>query len=242
MNSQANFAALILMGGEGKRLGSSLPKQFHTLDESKVYQHTLETFRQSGLFQEVILVCHPDWIEMVQQETSVFPEVKVVVGGTTRQASSWEGLKACNPNCQYVMIHDAVRPFVSLEILQNNAEAVFKYPAVDTVIATADTIVITNDGKTIDNIPPRNRFRRGQTPQTFSYPLIYKAHEKTQQTNATDDCSLVMELGTAVHLVEGSDENIKITTERDLLIATAFLMMSAQRKAPEGITDNPLFS
>ncbi len=236
---EANFAALILMGGEGKRLGSSLPKQFHTLDALKVYQHTLETFKQSGLFQEIILICHPDWVETVQEETSNFPEVKVVVGGKTRQASSWEGLKACHPSCQYVMIHDAVRPFVSQEILQNNAEAVLKYGAVDTVTPTADTIVIIDNASTIDTIPPRNQFRRGQTPQTFSYPLICEAHERTQQTNATDDCSLVMELGVSVYLVDGSDENIKITTEWDLFIATAFLRMSAQHRAPEDITESP---
>jgi len=220
---EAYFTALILMGGEGKRLGSFLPKQFHTLDTLKIYQHTLEIFRRSALFQEIILVCHPDWIEMVQEETSAFPEVKVIVGGKTRQASSLEGLRACHPNCQYVMIHDAVRPFVSQEILQNNAEAVLKYSAVDTVIPLADTVVMTTDGSTIDSIPPRDQFRRGQTPQTFSYPLICEAHERTSRTNATDDCSLVMDLGVSVYLIEGSDENLKITTEWDLFIAEHFL-------------------
>src|SRR5690348_734897 len=116
----AYFSAIILMAGEGKRLGSSLPKQFHTLGPLKVYQHTLETFLRSELFQEIILVCHPDWIDTVREETVHIPHVKVINGGETRQASSWEGLKACHPSCSYVMIHDAVRPFVSLDILQNN--------------------------------------------------------------------------------------------------------------------------
>ncbi len=220
---EAYFSALILMGGEGKRLGSSLPKQFHTLGPLKVYQHTLETFRQSKLFQEIILVCHPDWVDVVQEETAHFPEVKVVAGGITRQASSWEGLKACHPTCQFVMIHDAVRPFVSQDILQNNAEAVLKYSAVDTVIASADTLVITEDGAVIDSIPPRHHFRRGQTPQTFSYPLICEAHQKSASTNATDDCQLVLDMGVTVSLVEGSDENLKITSEWDLSIAEHFL-------------------
>lgn len=217
------FSALILMGGEGRRLGSAVPKQFHGLGSLKVYQHTLETFRQSGLFQEIILVCHPDWIEGVREETAHLPEVKVIAGGETRQASSLEGLKACHPQCHYVMIHDAVRPFVSLEILQNNAEAVLKYRAVDTVISSADTLVITEDGSTIDSIPPRHHFRRGQTPQTFAYSLISEAHEKASSKNATDDCCLVMDLGVDVHLVEGSDENLKITTEWDLSMAEHYL-------------------
>ena len=217
------FSALILMGGEGRRLGSLIPKQFHVLGSQKVYQHTLETFRQSQLFQEIILVCHPDWMEVVQEETALFPEVKVIVGGKTRQASSWKGLKACHLSCQYAMIHDAVRPFISLEIIHKNAEAVLKYAAVDTVISLADTLVITENGSTISSIPPRHQFRCGQTPQTFSYPLICKAHEKTSCTDATDDCRLIVDLGAAVHLVEGSNENLKITTEWDLSIADHFL-------------------
>lgn len=218
----AYFSAVILMGGEGKRMGSEIPKQFHMLGMKKVYQHTLETFRQVGLFQEIILVCHPDWIGAVQDETAQYQEVKVVGGAATRQASSWEGLKACHPTCQYVMIHDAVRPFVSEGILQKNAESVLQHAAVDTVIPSADTLIIT-DGETIDSIPPRNHFRRGQTPQTFAYTLICEAHQKTVQTNATDDCQLVLELGALVHMVDGSDENMKITSEWDLSVAEILL-------------------
>lgn len=216
---QDYFSALILMGGEGRRLGSAVPKQFHALGPLKVYQHTLQTFRESGIFQEIILVCHADWVEEVQKEIACFPEVRVVKGGKTRQASSWEGLQACSSQCQYVMIHDAVRPFVSLEILQKNAEMVVHYRAVDTVIASADTLIVTEDGKTIASIPPRHEFRRGQTPQTFAYSLICKAHENTSHTHATDDCSLVLELGARVHLAEGSEANLKITTDWDLSLA-----------------------
>jgi ribitol-5-phosphate 2-dehydrogenase (NADP+) / D-ribitol-5-phosphate cytidylyltransferase len=225
---EAYFTALILMGGEGRRLGSALPKQFHTLGPMKVYQHTLQTFRQSQLFQEIILVCHPDWIESVQDETSHFSEVKVIAGGETRQSSSWEGLKACHPSCEYVMIHDAVRPFVSPDILQINAEAVLKFSAVDTVIPSADTLIITEDGSTIASIPPRQHFRRGQTPQTFAYPLICEAHEKATTTSATDDCKLVLDLGLPVHLVEGSEENLKITTEWDLLLAEHLIAIDSK--------------
>src|SRR3569832_236235 len=220
---KAYFTALNLMGGEGKRLGSHVPKQFHLLGGIKVYQHTLKTFRSLGLFQEIILVCHPEWVESVRKEVAAYGEVKVVSGRETRQLSCWEGLKSCHPSCQYVMIHDGVRPFVSHEILQKNAEAVLIHNAVDTVISSADTLIITEDGTTIDSIPPRHHFRRGQTPQTFSYPLICKAHEKSRETNATDDCRLVLDMGGVVHLVEGSEENIKITTEWDLLVAGHYL-------------------
>lgn len=220
---EANFTALILMGGKGRRLGSHLPKQFHLLGDLKVYQHTLQTFLRSRLFQEIILVCHPDWIENVRQDVASFAEVKVICGGETRQASSWEGLKACAPNCHYVMIHDAVRPFVSLEVLHRNAQAVQIHQAVDTVIPTADTLITTTNGMTIASIPSRDQFRRGQTPQTFSYPLIYEAHKKSRDTNATDDCRLVLDMDFPVHLVQGSEDNLKITTEWDLVVAEHYL-------------------
>ncbi len=218
-----HWAAVILMGGEGRRMGSSIPKQFHLLDSLKVYERTLQTFRQSALFQEIILVCHPAWTSQVKEETAPFPEVSVVTSGPTRQASSRQGLLACRPGCDYVMIHDAVRPFVSLQILKNNYEAALKYGAVDTCIASADTLLITHNGTRIASIPSRDQFRRGQTPQTFAYPLIDEAHQKTTRTNASDDCQLVLDLGLPVVIVEGSEDNLKITTDRDLEVAKLIL-------------------
>jgi len=212
------FSAIILMGGIGARMGSSVPKQFRTLGKMKIYQHTLKTFKDSGLFHEIILVCHPEWVQNVKEEG-----IKLIAGGKTRQESSWLGLQACEKACQYVMIHDAVRPFVSVDILRKNAEAVIKYNAVDTVIPSADTLLMTEDGKTIAEIPSRSKYRRGQTPQTFSYPLICKAHEMASSNNATDDCQLILGLGEKVHLVEGAEENMKITSEWDLSVAEHYL-------------------
>lgn len=211
-----SFAAILLMGGEGQRLGSSLPKQFHPLGPKKIYQHTLELFTSSGIFTQIVLVCHSAWVEEVGREIPT--SIVVVQGGSTRQASSFLGLKACNPLPHYVMIHDAVRPFVSLEILEKNRAAVLEHKAVDTCIPSADTLVQHQD-EFITAIPPRRHFLRGQTPQTFAYQLIVDAHLKTQQTEATDDCSLVLERGHPVAIVRGEEENLKITTEWDLKLA-----------------------
>ncbi|HSW72434.1 MAG TPA: 2-C-methyl-D-erythritol 4-phosphate cytidylyltransferase [Chlamydiales bacterium] len=213
-------AAILLMGGIGSRFQSTTPKQFHFLSGKKIYLHTLETILNSQLFQEVILVCPKDWEERVKNETSHL-QVLVVTGGATRQESSYLGLLHCK-NAEIVLIHDAVRPFVSLEILQENIAAAKKYQAVDTCIPSADTIVHSERGDTITAIPNRAHYLRGQTPQTFSYPLILAAHKEAIKkgiTNASDDCRLVMEMGHKVHIVLGSDENIKITTELDLFIA-----------------------
>ncbi len=200
--------AILLLGGSGNRLPiDKRPKQFLPLGGKCIYEHTLETFQKSGLFSEIVLVAPKD-----------HPLPKSVIGGSTRQASSYNGLVACGPNTDYVVIHDAVRPFVSLDILKRNVEAVQIYKAVNTCIPTSDTInYVEND--TVISIPNRNSCMRCQTPQSFSYPLILEAHQKTKQTNATDDCALVLELGHPVHVVAGAEENFKITTPHDYLIA-----------------------
>jgi 2-C-methyl-D-erythritol 4-phosphate cytidylyltransferase len=211
------FAAVILMAGEGRRFGDAIPKQFHALGPQKIYQHTLQTFIESALFEQIILVCHPDWMEEIQQQLP--PAVQVVAGGPTRQASSYLGLQACHPQTTYVMIHDAVRPFVTKEILTRNSAAVLNHPAVDTCIPSADTLVHAPDQDFITSIPQRSHYLRGQTPQTFAYPLICEAHQKTLKTDSTDDCSLILELGHPVAVVLGDETNIKITTEFDLEMA-----------------------
>lgn len=215
-----NVKAILLLAGRGLRFNSALPKQFHAIGGKKIYLHTLEKLVASGLFGEIILVCSPEWIDEVQKEVRDFP-AHVVLGGKTRQDSSYLGLLACGEETDYVLIHDAVRPFVSQRILEENIAACQKYGAANTCIPSADTLVHTQDGKTIDAIPPRAFYMRGQTPQSFSYPLILEAHKKAEASGftATDDCALVLAQGLPVHLLLGEDSNIKITTDLDLYLA-----------------------
>jgi 2-C-methyl-D-erythritol 4-phosphate cytidylyltransferase len=216
---ETRFTAILLMAGIGSRLGSPVPKQFHQLGSKKIYLYTLETFLDSNLFQQIILVCHPDWIDNVKTEIPSDPKIRVIPGGLTRQSSSLLGLQACDPATQFVMIHDAVRPFVSQEILKRNATAVQQHRAVDTCISSADTIVYSENGHSVASIPARKSYLRGQTPQTFDYQLICEAHRKTKAAESTDDCSLVLELGHPIAIAAGEEDNIKITTELDVEIA-----------------------
>ncbi len=218
---EPRFTAILLMAGIGSRLGSPTPKQFHHLGSKKIYLHTLETFLSSELFHQIILVSHADWIDEVQKEIPLDPKLSVIAGGPTRQSSSLLGLQACLKATQYVMIHDAVRPFVSQEILERNMTAVLEHHAVDTCIPSADTMVHSANGQLITSIPDRKEYQRGQTPQTFDYQLICEAHRKSKAISSTDDCSLVLELGHPVAIVTGSEENIKITTELDIQLAHA---------------------
>jgi ribitol-5-phosphate 2-dehydrogenase (NADP+) / D-ribitol-5-phosphate cytidylyltransferase len=207
------------MAGSGTRFGSQLPKQFHRLSGKKIYQHTLERFLHSRLFSHIILVCAPDYMKQVEEETSFSDQVLVVAGGQSRQESSLKGLLACPPDTEIVVIHDAVRPFVSEEILQRNIFSARLHKAVDTCIPSSDTLIHTLDSRQVHEIPVRCQYMRGQTPQSFSYPLILDAHTNTSRKNSSDDCSLVLAQNYHVYITEGSEYNIKITTELDLFLA-----------------------
>lgn len=207
------------MAGEGKRFKEKTPKQFHLLGGKKVYLWAFETMVHSGLFELITLVCPKPYIAQVEKE--VGSKAQVIEGGATRQESCLNGLNSCGLDTEIVLIHDAARPFVSEKILKANLTQAKIHGAVDTCIFSSDTIVYAKDGKKITSIPDRHEYLRGQTPQTFSYPLILEAHKKTKRTSSTDDCSLILELGKKVFVVEGEEVNLKITTPLDLTFAEA---------------------
>jgi 2-C-methyl-D-erythritol 4-phosphate cytidylyltransferase len=227
---KTKVTGILLMGGEGSRFGSPTPKQLHRLAGKKVYQHTLEQFLKLPQFDEILLVCAAPWCSEVAEEISIYQDarLRVVKGGATRQESSYLGIKACSSGTQIVVIHDAVRPFVTSEILRANIDGAILHGAVDTCIPSADTIVYAESQDTIGAIPRRSDYWRGQTPQSFYLPLILRAHEKALRneiTNSSDDCSLVLGLGHPVKIIQGSENNLKITTELDLFLAEQILRL-----------------
>ncbi len=215
------------MGGEGRRFAAPLPKQFIPLAGKSIYLHTLDVFLKFTVFEKIVLVCHLDWIEKVKKEVTD-SRVCVVPGGDTRQNSTYRGLISCGKGTDFVVIHDAVRPFVSEEVIRKNIQALEKYAAVNTCIASDDTVVYAKSSDWITEIPHRSHFLLGQTPQSFSYPLLLRAHEQAAHQTASDDCSLVLELGHPVHIVLGCVQNIKITHPVDLLLAKQLISVRAQ--------------
>ncbi len=205
------WTALILMAGHSKRFGGDLPKQYHLLKGRPVYLYTLEALQRSQLFNHIILVVSHYYKGILAHEG-----VEIIEGGKTRRESSYRGLLACPPSTEYVLIHDAVRPFVSQRILEDNVEAALKYGAVDTCVESPDTLV-KREGEFLLEIPPRELYLRGQTPQTFAYKIIRKAHEEAPFfTEHVDDCRLVLESGVRPYIVRGEEHNFKITTLQDL--------------------------
>ena len=224
------IGAVLLMGGSGVRFGEHVPKQFCLLGGKPLYLYALETFLQTGVFDEIVLVCHPDWVKTIEAS----PLLRPVSGGLTRQESSRTGLNAFSIAPEIVLIHDAVRPFVSEAIIKANLDAAIAWGAADTCIPTADTLVHAPERNWIGSIPKREEFLRGQTPQTFRYNLIVEAHEKAKQagiSNSSDDCRLVLDLGGKVAVVQGSEENLKITSAFDLSVAEALLKAREEKNS-----------
>src|SRR5690606_33150116 len=149
------IGAVLLMAGKGCRFGGDTPKQFLSLGGKEIYRHALDLMVSLGLFEEIILVTHPDWLDL--------PYTGVIHGGKTRQESSLKGLLGFKVKPDIVLIHDAVRPFVTEKILRDNIAAALEFGAVDTCIPSSDTLVYAPSGDQIEKIPQRREYLRGQT-------------------------------------------------------------------------------
>ncbi|MFH1798714.1 MAG: 2-C-methyl-D-erythritol 4-phosphate cytidylyltransferase [Candidatus Omnitrophota bacterium] len=215
------ITAIILAGGVGRRMRAKVPKQFLKLSGEPIIIRAIGHFEKSPLISDVIVVCHKGYTGKLKRliKTAGIKKVsKVVEGGKTRQESSFLGIKSCAEDTRYVLIHDAVRPFISSKIISSTLNAAKKTGASCPVIDTEDTIVVQKNNF-IESVPDRQRLKRVQTPQGFCYKTIYDAHAWARENsikNTTDDCSLIITKGAQVRLVKGSILNIKITTQADL--------------------------
>ncbi|MEM2297652.1 MAG: 2-C-methyl-D-erythritol 4-phosphate cytidylyltransferase [Ignisphaera sp.] len=224
--------AIILAGGRGERFRDEIPKQFVNLAGKPIICHTIEKFEKHPLIDEIYIVIPEEFyhytLELVKAR-SYKKVTKILIGGRTRQESSRVGVFATPDDVENILIHDAVRPFVSEEIINDVIKALEKFEAVDTAIPVTDTIIEAKE-KIIVNIPKRDYLYRGQTPQGFKSKIIKKAHELALRdgiNNAPDDCSLVLRYGLAeIYVVEGSEFNIKITYPLDLHLADKILQLN----------------
>lgn len=227
--------AVILAGGSGTRMGSDIPKQFIDIYGKPMIIHTIESFDVNSNIDKIVIACKEEWQEDLKIWIRKFGlnKVKYIVsGGATRQESVYNSIRALDGVCtgdDILVIHDAARPLISQRIINENIEGAKEYGAVDTVIPTADTIVRSLDGKTINNVPVRSELYLGQTPQSFKYDLIKSAHEasiENSTSDATDDCQLILGINKNVHLVNGDKLNFKITTFEDLLLLKSVIKIS----------------
>lgn len=229
--------AEILAGGKGRRMGNTeMPKQFLMLGSKPIFIHTIEQFLFHEKIEKIILCCPKEWLSHAKDAISKYipknKEIYVVEGGSTRNETIIKGCKFIEENFgikkdDIVITHDAVRPFVTQEIITDNIEGVKKYGAVDTVISATDTIVESKNGKEISNIPIRDEMYQGQTPQSFNIVELMTTYESLtdeEKSILTDACKMFVIKNKKVHLVLGEIYNIKITTLHDLKLANAILM------------------
>jgi 2-C-methyl-D-erythritol 4-phosphate cytidylyltransferase len=232
---------VILAGGTGTRVGLSIPKQLLKIAGKPVLEHTVAIFQEAPSIDEILILMHPDHLAAAEQIASRYPKVsRVVPGGNTRNDSTRAALAALAQSADAdakVLFHDAVRPLMEMRILNDLVAALDENDAVDVAIPSADTIIEVAGDNTIAAIPDRSRLRRGQTPQAFRFSTIQEAYERAwldPDFVATDDCSVVLKYSPDVPIavVNGSEQNMKITEPIDVFIADKLFQIGSTVAPP----------
>ncbi|OOB77793.1 MAG: 2-C-methyl-D-erythritol 4-phosphate cytidylyltransferase [Epulopiscium sp. Nuni2H_MBin001] len=223
-----NISAIIVAGGKGSRFSATQKKQFITLRNKEILAYSIEAFHKIAAISEIIVVCAPEDIDYVRNNIcakySLDKVTKVIAGGKERQDSVYNALQVTT--CEYVLIHDGVRPFITPQNILKAIETMLTKGSCVLGVPVKDTIKKCNPNtaevlETVD----RTMLYSIQTPQCFKTELIFHAHKYAKQSNIclTDDSALAELCGHKVFIVEGSYDNIKITTAEDLAVAENIL-------------------
>jgi 2-C-methyl-D-erythritol 4-phosphate cytidylyltransferase len=224
--------ALIIAGGSGERMRQDIPKQFLNVNDKPVIIYTLEAFQKHPNIDAITVVCLDGWHDILRAYCKQFLITKlesIVSGGVNGQESIKNGLidvkKRYNDD-DIILIHDAIRPMVSEEIISDCIRVASIYGNAITAIPCAEAMLKTTDGLTSSEQVQRDNLRRTQTPQAFKIGSLFDAHEEAKQkgiTNSIASCTLMIELGRKVSFSLGSEKNIKLTTPDDIEIFKALL-------------------
>ena len=217
------ITVVIPAAGSGKRFGEN--KQLKILGDRPLVFHTLKPFIDSELINEIVVVAPKNDVQQLSRELKSMISVKsvmVVAGGNTRQKSVFNGLKAASDSSELICVHDAVRPFVTKELIEKAVNACSEHDGVIVAQSSTDTIKKVMDDQIMETLP-RETIWRAQTPQVFSKSALQEALKMAEDENiqGTDEASLLERIGYQVGFVEGSSLNIKITTEEDWVFAEA---------------------
>lgn len=224
---------VIVAAGKGTRLQSELPKPFLSVADRPILVHTLRRFTPIEMVRRIVVVVAAERETLCQEVLHThgpWPQpITVVHGGAERQDSVRNGLAALEPQCEIVVIHDAARPFISVEAIQRSIDAAAETGSAVVATPVRDTIKRTDAQHTIRETVSRHDLWLAQTPQTFRVEVIRAAHRWAQQRNiaGTDDATLVEQMGQPVRIVPGDALNFKITTPDDLALAQAVLQIGS---------------
>lgn len=225
--------ALILAGGNGSRIEQSVPKQFLPIYDKPIIIYTLEAFQKHPEIDAVIVSCLSGWQEVLNGYAQAYGITKlkwIVEGGDNGQSSARKALLELQPYCaeeDIVVIHDAVRPLITEEIISDCIRKAEEYGSGLSAVRCQETIMRTEDGECGSTGIDRNDIMRVQTPQAYTYGKALWAHKEALNrgiTNAVYTNTLMLELGAELHFSVGSNKNIKITTLEDIDIFKALHM------------------
>lgn len=229
----SGLGVVVVAAGKGKRMKTAESKQYLHIAGKPILVYSLELFFQ-GLKEvdSIVLVTGESDVERCRdyiEQYGLYKVKSVVAGGSERQHSVYEGLQALPDNTEWVMVHDAVRPFARPEAVLSCWRHVREKDAAVLAVPVKDTIKVVNDAGAIESTPDRCSLWAIQTPQAFRLSLLMEAHKRAaeEQFIGTDDSMLVERIGYPVHVVESDYTNVKITTPDDLLMAEWIL---GQRK------------
>ncbi len=214
--------AIIPAGGQGTRMGGTVPKQFQVLRGKPILHYTLKTLEESGLIDSLVLVVpknelensRADWLE----HSSIVEQV--VAGGEKRQDSVLNGYQSLPEDTDIVLVHDGVRPFLSREMIQKTIQIAEKSGAAITAIPVNDTLKQVDSSGKVERTLEREGLWRVQTPQAFRYDLLGEAFRNAGKDSfySTDEGALIEYLGHDVMVVDGSEWNLKITRPEDMVL------------------------
>lgn len=228
--------AAIFAGGIGSRMGNSdTPKQYLELGSKPVIIHTVEKFFVNSKIDEILVLCPKAWVahtqDLIEKHIPDGKKITVIQGGSSRNGTLENAIAYIEENCvtdedTIIVTHDAVRPFLTHRIIEENVEAALKYGACDTVIPATDTIVESADGKMITSIPDRTKMFQGQTPQSFrlkELERVLASLSDEEKAILTDACKIFSIKNKDVYMVDGEVFNIKITYPYDMKVANTLL-------------------
>lgn len=227
MPPEKSVAAVVVAGGLGTRMNAPVPKQFLMLKGKPVVQWSLECFDNSPEIARLILVLPQEWLDEGRDKLINFKPQKpfaIVAGGARRQDSVLAGVNAATADVSWVAVHDGARPGIRPELISRAVNAAFLSGNSVCVMPSNDTLIRVMDGLMVEPVDRREIYRV-QTPQIFRCSTLLAALDFAEKNNitATDEASIVRALGQKIHLVEGSEANVKVTRQEDLEILAALL-------------------
>lgn len=240
--------AVVLAGGSGQRIGLATPKQLLKIAGKTILEHTITLFERAEQVDEIIVMMNPGFVldaQKIAHSAGATKVTRVLPGGTSRNATTQLALDALEhlpDETTNVLFHDAVRPMLSQNVIDDCITALETCKAVDVAIPSSDTIIEVDDG-VITGVPTRSRLRRGQTPQAFRLGTIRRAYARAWDDpdfQATDDCSVVLKYcpDVSIHVVDGEEKNMKVTQPVDIFIADKLFQLSTAAAPQFDATDH----